>query len=314
VRAEILRSAALTGTLLVLLYTALISSADGITKLLAGGYAAPQLYFVSGILVVLMSLAADRLQGTRPAGRLGLRTTCPRAMAVRSAMTVVSATCYFYAFRWLPFAEVFVFIGLVPIFAGLMSGPILGEHVRPAAWLALAAGFVGIVCIFPEGLSAVTPGHGIAILAALSGTLSMVTARYIGRHEVNSLAQVLYPNLAIAVVMGVALPFVFKPMPLHDLAWAVAYAFFLFAARWVLVIALRHLAAYTVTPLMNLQFVWMVIIGAVFFEEIPPTHIYLGAAIVVASGIYLVYDQFARGARPVPGPTPDSAPGRTPAE
>ena len=288
-RAAILKSAALTGTILVIIYTALISSADGIVKLLAGAYSAPQLYVVSGIIVVALSIGADRMKNQRQ----GMRTMCPRAMALRSVMTVISATAYFYAFRLLPFAEVFVFIGLVPILAGLMSGPILGEHVRVSSWAALAAGFVGVLCLFPQGVATITTGHAIALLASVSGTLSMVISRYIGRFEKNSLAQVLYPNLALVLVMVVALPFVYVPMPLGDYGWAAAYAFVLFGARWLLVIALRNLAAYAVTPLMNLQFVWMVIIGAVFFHEVPATHIYLGVTIVIASGMYLVWEQFA---------------------
>jgi S-adenosylmethionine uptake transporter len=95
------------------------------------------------------------------------------------------------------------------------------------------------------------------------------------------------------VVMAAILPFVFKPMPLTDLGLAVAYAALLFGARWLLVIALRLLPAYTATPLMNLQFVWMVLIGLVFFGEVPGSNVFLGAAIVVASGVYLVYEQFA---------------------
>ncbi|MDF1854725.1 MAG: DMT family transporter [Pseudooceanicola sp.] len=284
-----MKSAALSGTLMVLLYTALISSADAITKLLAGAYAAPQLYVVSGGLVVAMSLAADRLKGGGSGG--GLRTRCPRAMAIRSVMTVVSATCYFYAFRLLPFAEVFVFIGLVPLFAGLLSGPVLGEHLRPAVWFALAAGFVGVLCLFPEGVATFGPGHAIALAASFCGTLSMIMARYIGRFEQNALAQVLYPNLALVAVMALALPFVYVPMPLVDFGWAAGYATVLFAARWILVVALRQLVAYAVTPLMNLQFVWMVILGAVFFGEVPGVHILLGVSIVIASGAYLIYDR-----------------------
>ncbi|MGR3322510.1 MAG: DMT family transporter [Pseudooceanicola sp.] len=292
--------AALTGAALVVVYTGFISSADAITKFLAGGYAAPQLYAVSGFLVVAMALAAARMQGGT---RGDLRTTCPGAMALRSAATVVSATCYFYAFRLLPFAEVFVFIGLVPLMAGLLSGPILREHVRPAAWCALGAGFVGVLCLFPGGLAAMEPGHLIALAASASGTLSMVLARHIARFEQNSLAQVLYPNLLLALVMAAALPFVWRPMPLADLGWAAAYAATLFAARWLLVLALSRLAAYAVTPLMNLQFVWMVLLGAFVFGEYPAGHIYLGSLIVIASGAWLVHDRVAearRSARAMP--------------
>ena len=277
---------------LVVIYTAFISSADALTKLLAGAYAAPQLYALSGILVVGLSVLADR----HPTQRKGLRTGCPRAMALRSGATVLAAVSFFYAFRLLPFAEVFLFIGLMPLLSGLMSGVVLGEHVRPAAWVALMAGFLGVLCLFPAGLHSISLGYLVAFLAAVFGTFSMVMARFIGRYESNSLAQVFYPNLAIFASMSVFLPFVWSPMPLVDLAFVVGYAACLFTARWLLVVALRHLAAYAVTPLMNLQFVWMAIIGALVFGEYPAMTTYLGVSIVIGSGLYLVWDQFAPGA------------------
>ncbi|MHA6261648.1 DMT family transporter [Arenibacterium sp. CAU 1754] len=276
------------GAGLVIVYTALISSADAITKFIAGGYAAPQLFCMSGLIVMALSLMADR----HPSQRRGLATSCPRAMALRSAATVLASVCFFYSFKLLAFAEVFLFIGLIPIVAGLMSGLILNEHVRPVAWGALVAGFVGVLCLFPEGVSSVSLGHVCAMAAVLFGTFSMVMARYIGRHENNALAQVFYPNSAIFATMTLILPFVWKPMPLEDLGWVVAYATLLFAARWLLVVALRLLAAYAVTPLMNLQFVWMVVLGAIFFGELPAPNTYLGVAIVIATGLFLVWDQF----------------------
>lgn len=275
------------GAALVVAYTALISSADGITKLIAGGYAAPQLYGLSALIVLGLSVLADR----HPSQRRGLITRCPRAMGLRSGATVLAAVCFFYVFRYLPFAEVFVFIGLMPILAGLMSGPILGEHVRPAQWAALAAGFVGVLCLFPDGLGSMSLGHAYAFAAAGFGTFSMVMARFIGRFETNALAQVFYPNLALLATMAVALPFVWVPMPLVDLGWVVAYAALLFGARWLLVVALRLLPAFTATPLMNLQFVWMVAIGFLAFGEVPTPGIYLGVAIVIGSGAFLVWDQ-----------------------
>ncbi|KIC20788.1 DMT family transporter [Leisingera sp. ANG-Vp] len=285
------RSQALAGALLVVAYTGLIASADGITKLLAGQYAAAQLYALSGAMVAVLCLLADRL----PALRGGFRTVCPRAMALRSGATLIAAVCFFYAFRLLPFAEVFVFIGLMPLLAGAMSGLVLKEPVRPAAWIALAAGFGGVLFLLPHGGSSGHSfwGHFIALAAVVSGTFSMTMARFIGRYESNSLAQVFYPNLTLCLAMLVLLPFVWMPMPLTDVAWAAGYAFLLFGARWLLVVALRLLASYAVTPLMNLQFIWMAVIGAVAFGEFPPATTYLGGAIVIASGLYLVWDQFA---------------------
>ncbi|SEO53343.1 EamA-like transporter family protein [Salinihabitans flavidus] len=278
---------ALLGGVLVVLYTVVISSADAITKFISHGYAAPQLFCVSGGLVAALCYISARARG----GRGGLRTGCPRALALRAALTVAGSVAFFEAFRQLPFAEVFLFIGMVPIFAGLLSGLILDERVRPTAWTALLVGFVGVLFLFPEGLASVSFGHGVALLACLAGALSMVLARYIGKRESNSLAQVFHTNLALCLVMGIALPFVYRPMPLADMLWVLAYAGCLFAARWLLVVSLRMMPAYVVTPLMNLQFIWMVVLGAVFFGEWPPVATYLGVVIVIGSGLFLIYDQ-----------------------
>lgn len=285
------RASALGGLALVAAYTGLISGADGITKLLSGGYAAPQLYAVSGIAVAMFCAVCARAMGQG-----ALRMVCPMSMGLRAGATVVAAICFFYAFRLLPFAEVFLFIGLMPILAGLMSGPILREHVRPSAWFALGAGAVGVACLFPQGFGTMSSGHLWALAAAVSGTFSMVMARRLSGLGASALSQVFFPNLALGLVMIVVLPFVWRPMALADLGWVLAYAVFLFAARWVLVIALRLLPAFAVTPLMNLQFVWMVAIGALGFGEWPAMGMLLGVAIVIASGAYLLWDQMTPAA------------------
>lgn len=275
------------GVALTALYTLLISSADAITKMFAASYAAPQLFALSGGVVAFLSFMVNR-RGATPRG---MRTKCPVAMTIRVLATLAGTLAFFYAFRLLPFAEVFLFIALIPLFAALMSGPVLGEAVRPQVWAALALGAIGVMCLFPAGLGSVGVGHLVALAAVVLGTVSMVASRYIGQRDDNLLAQVFYPNLALMLVMGIALPFVFMPMAAADLGWALAYAVFLFGARWVLVAALKLLPAYVVTPLMNLQFLWMVALGMVVFGEVPGVMVFVGAAIIIAAGAWLIYDQ-----------------------
>ncbi|NDV50869.1 MULTISPECIES: DMT family transporter [unclassified Salipiger] len=280
--------AALAGAALVALYTALIAAADGITKLIAGSYAAPQFLAVSSALVLLFALGAARRQG---ALRTALGVQSRGTMALRSLLTVLAAIGFFQAFRLLPFADVFLFIGLMPLIAAALSGVALDEPVRPAAWLALALGASGLLALMPEGRAGGNAGHVWALLGAVSGTASMVAARAIARRERKPLAQVFWPNLALALVMGMALPFVWQPMPLADWLWVAGYALFLFGARFVSVEALRLLPAYVATPLMNLQFVWMVGIGVFCFGELPGVGASLGAALVIGSGLWLVADE-----------------------
>ena len=116
---------ALVGAGLVALYTGAIAAADGITKLVAGSYAAPQLFALSSGLVILLSLGAARKSGE------GLRVRSRGAMALRSVLTVLAAIGFFQAFRLLPFADVFLFIALVPLFVP-WDAPSLAPAVTPA--------------------------------------------------------------------------------------------------------------------------------------------------------------------------------------
>lgn len=276
-----------TGVTLSVLYTALISMADAITKMFAVNYAAPQLFALSGGLVALLSVLANRdKEGAR-----GMHTTCPRAMVLRAGATVAGTVAFFYAFKLLPFAEVFLFIALIPILSALLSGPVLGEAVRPQAFGAVVLGAIGVMFLFPAGLHSIGAGHLVALAAVMLGTVSMMASRYIGMRDDNLLAQVFYPNLALMVVMACALPFVFRAMAPVDLLWVATYAVFLFGARWVLVAALRMLPAYVVTALMNLQFLWMVGLGLVIFGEAPGTGVFIGAGIVIVAGLWLIWDQ-----------------------
>jgi len=275
------------GVALTAVYTLLIASADAITKMFAHGFAAPQLFAISGFIVAGLALATNRA-GPMPRG---MATRCPRAMAIRVVATVAGTVAFFHAFRLLPFAEVFLFIALIPLMTALLSGPVLGEDVRPQAWGALCLGAIGVVSLFPGGPSGIGAGYLVAFAAVACGTVSMMASRYIGTRDDNLLAQVFYPNLTLGLVMLLALPFVWSPMALADLGWAVVYAVLLFAARWVLVAAFSVLPAYVVTPLMNLQFVWMVLLGAAVFGEVPGVMVFVGATIIVAAGAWLIWDQ-----------------------
>lgn len=277
------------GAFLVVLYTGLMTAVDGITKFIAGGYEAPQLFALASFFVVAMSLAMAKFSGDGVA--TGLRIVSVKTMALRSVLTVVASVCFFQAFAALQLADVFLFVGLIPLISASLSGPFLNERPRPLAWVALTVGLGGIIFLLPGGVSGISLGHIWAFAAALSGAGSMMAARAIARVERVPLAQVLWPNLALMLSMAVALPFVWKEISLADLGFILIYAIALFAARYVVVEALRLLPTYVATPLMNLQFVWMVIVGLVFFNETPTLGTILGAMLVIASGLWLVVEE-----------------------
>ena len=291
----------LVGAGLAVLCTGMNSAADGITKQIAQGFTAPQLYAIAGAIVAALCLCCFLPVRGREAGddRLIPRTRHPRATALRSALAVLAMVGFFRAFRDLPIFEVMVLVGMMPLMSAALSAPVLGERPRAVSWVALAVGAVGISLLFPGGIESVSLAHLWALMACFTGTASMVLSRWITRSGAETRAQVFYPNLAIAVVMALVLPFVWQPMGLGDLALVVVYAVLLFAGRWTLTVALNRAPAWVVLPVMNLQFVWAALIGIWAFAETPGAQVVAGAVLVVIAGLVLVFGESKRRVAPV---------------
>lgn len=306
--------AVVTGVGLVLSTTLVSATADGLTKHLTGSFAPPQLYFFCGLVVAGMSLLMNRLTpSVGPTGRLATRFG--RLLGLRTGLVLVSVVCYYHAFANLPLAEVFVFIGMMPLLAAILSRPVLGEQVAPAAWVALGTGAFGILFLFPQGVAGIGWGHVMAASGVGSGTLSLVLMRRMTKAEPNTLAQVFWPHAAMVLVMGAALPFVWQPMSLADTGLVAAYASAVFLARWLMVPALARLKAHVAMMLMNLQFVWMVVIGRLAFDEVPAAGTLIGAACIIGAGCFLVVEQARiKGELPARRPAPVVPAHATPAE
>lgn len=282
--------AVVVGVGLVLATTLVSAAADGLTKHLTGSLAPPQLYFFCGLTVALSSLMMNRLvPRIGPAGQLATRFG--GLLALRSALMLISVVCYYHAFASLPLAEVFVFVGMMPLLAAILSRPLLGEGIAPSAWAAVGIGATGVLFLFPEGVVSIGRGHLMAGCGVLSGTLSLLLMRRMSKVEPNTLAQVFWPHLVMVVVMGAALPLVWQPMTAADCGLVAGYALAVFLARWLMVPALLRLRAHVAMMLMNLQFVWMVLIGRVAFGEVPALGTFIGALCIIGAGCFLVIEQ-----------------------
>lgn len=277
-------NAVLSGAFLVVIYTLVSASSDAAAKFISSDFAAPQLFALSGGLVALFSV----LGAARKGNLKDLKTANPIPIAIRSVMTLASACLFFYAMRELTLAEIFVFVGMMPIMAALLTPLLLKESVDGKAWIALVAGFVGVLCLFPNGIVGLTAGHAIAFAACLTGVVSMVMARLVGKTENKPLALLFYPHLLMFAVMALALPFVFKPMTGFEFSIAALYSSLLFVGRFILVRSLAMAPTHIVMPIMNVQFVWMVGFGSVFFAEVTTPNVLVGAFIVIASCMLLV--------------------------
>lgn len=290
-KTRMLQYGALIGAGLTVVNTLVSVLTDAIAKDLVANHAAPQLMAMSGGLAVLIGLAMAASGGARR--RMILHTANPGRVALRSVFGAASTIGFFLALRDLPFVELFLFMGLMPLFGAVLSGLILGETVRGAVWLALAGGLLGMAIIIPESAGAMGQGHLYGLFATLSGAASIVLSRGICRSHTHAFAQVFYAQIACALLGLVLLPWVWQPMEFADIGLLILYTISLLTTRWLMVVIVRLLPAYAVMQIANIQFVWMVLVGHTVFGEVTGAHVWLGSALVIASGLWLIRAQRA---------------------
>lgn len=283
------------------------SGADATLKAVAAHYAAPQVLLIAAIVSLTLTVAANR---GAPLARV-VHTGAPWAMTGRSVATVIAAVSFYQAFVLIPFAQVFLFIGAMPLMAAVLSSLILGERPDAPVWGFLGIGFLGLLCLFPT-ITAPSDiaGHGFAALGSLSGTVSVVLSRRIAWRDTHSLAQVFLPQLALAFSMVLIWPFVSRPMAISDVALVCLYASLVFCSRWIMVIVAQMLPAWLTLQLLNMQFVWMVGIGLLVFGETTEISVFFGAGLIILASLLLARREITHSAtRPSPAPAgmPDGA-------
>lgn len=273
----------LTGALYGLLGFAIFATHDVIIKYLGGLYSSIQIAFFSALLtfpLMTVLLIGDNVPGT-------LRPAHPWWMLVRSISAVIAALGAFFAFSLLPLAQVYAVLFATPLLITVLAIPLLGETVGLRRGAAVVVGLIGVLVVLRPGSSDLGPGHAAALAAAVAGALNAIVVRKIGNDE-RAVLMVLYPMLASFLLMGIALPFVYRPMPLADFGALAVVAVLVLMAMSCMVSAYRNADAAIVAPMQYSQILWAALFGAVLFGEYPDAMTYAGTAIITASGLYIL--------------------------
>jgi len=274
----------LSGILLALLAFGLFSVHDVIVKFLGGSYTPFQIVFFSvlfGFPLATFMLMRDPSDGN-------LRPKHPWWTALRTGAAVLTGVTAFYAFSVLPLAQVYAILFATPLLITVLSIPILGEKVRIRRWAAVIVGLIGVVIVLRPGETELTLGHASALGCAVSGALASVIVRKIGREE-RSVVLMLYPMMANFVLMLAILPFVYVPVPVQDMTGFATMSLLAFIAMLCLIGAYRRAEAALIAPMQYSQIIWAILFGFLLFDEVPDAGTFIGVAVIIASGLYIVF-------------------------
>jgi drug/metabolite transporter (DMT)-like permease len=181
-----------------------------------------------------------------------------------------------------------------PLFITALAVPVLKEPVGWRRWTAVGVGFVGVLIML-------RPGDGlmnIASFAVLAGafvySIGMLVTR-LARATETSVSFAFYSTLTSGVIFGCMLPWVGRMPTLPDLGLSALGGTVCGIAFVSLLTAFRKVPAAVAAPFQYTQIIWGVLYGYVVFGDRPANTLFIGLAIVVGSGLYILYRETVLG-------------------
>jgi drug/metabolite transporter (DMT)-like permease len=214
-----------------------------------------------------------------------------------------SMICMFFAFSMLSLGSAVAISFAAPLFTTLLSIVVLKERVGVHRWSALVVGFLGVVIVTEPGRNAIQPG---ALFALANAVLISSVAIAIRRMSVTESTETLtlYQMIVITICTLFLLPFGFRaPAWLDAGALAVAGIGNGVAQYWW-TRALTLAPPSAVVPFNYLSLVWATFLGLAIWGDVPTPHLLVGAVVVVASGLYILWRETVRRQHPLPPRAP----------
>jgi drug/metabolite transporter (DMT)-like permease len=218
-----------------------------------------------------------------------LRTKRPALQITRSVLLVASTALNFLALRWLQLDEALSILFTFPFIVAIASGPMLGEWIGWRRWSAICVGFGGVLLITRPGFGGMHPAALISFAATVCYGFYAVITRIVSRVDSNQ-TSLFYANFIGALMLMPVIPFVWTTPQNWPIALMLVGTGVLGSAGHYLLIAGHRLApAAVLSPFVYTQLIWVVILGYLVFDHVPNSWTIAGAAIVIGSGLYLLY-------------------------
>jgi drug/metabolite transporter (DMT)-like permease len=218
-----------------------------------------------------------------------VRTRYWRWHLLRALMFVAMTGINFWALQYLQLTVTSSIFFTVPILIALMGAGLLGEKLDRGRWMAILAGFVGVLAIVRPGSAAFHPAMLGSLANAIIYAVFMLMTRRLAAYESPETIQYLPAVGAAVLLTPFALAEAHWPSGAHQ--WSVACLLGVFGAagHHLLALAHRYAPASVLAPFLYQQVLYMALFGYVVFGDVPAPAVWLGAGIVVASGLYLFY-------------------------
>lgn len=272
----------------MLLGTALFTFNDALGKWMVASVAVGQLLFIRSAAALVMLLPAVHRAGWREV--FVLRQ--PGRHAVRLVFIVAEVACFYLAVRHLPLADVMAVYQATPLIVTVLAIPLLGELVGWRRGLAVGVGFVGVLLVLQPQDGIFTAPALIALAGSFTYALSMIATRQL--RAASALSLIVYHTLAVGLAGLLTLPWGWAEIGWMDAVYLGLIGVVATLAHMCMNQSLRLAPAATVVPYTYTSLLWAILLGWLIFADTPTPLMLLGAAIIVASGLFVLHREGQR--------------------
>ncbi len=227
-------------------------------------------------------------------GRKLLATKRPKVQFVRSILLLLCTFMFFTGVKYLPLADAVAISFASPLIATALSVPFLKEQVGLRRWIAVAIGFAGVLIIVRPGLGIVHWAAFVVLGVAFFFAVFQLITRSLAASD-DSLVTLFYSALIGAVILTLVVPFYWtNPASWQEAAMLASLGLFGGFGHYLLIKAHEYAPVAVLSPLTYSSLIWGVILGYLVFNEFPDQMTIIGAGILIATGIYIVYREGIR--------------------
>ena len=207
---------------------------------------------------------------------------------LRSVLVLLATLQAFTAITYLPLATVAALGFVAPVLVVTLAAFALRERVSIARWVAVGVGFAGVLIILRPGSPsmhwAMLLGVGMATCYALYQILTRVI-----RHAATALTSLFYTALVGALATSVAVLFNWREPSATQWAFMVANGLLGGIGHFSIIRAYESVDASRIAPFVYTELLWTTLIGWVLFSELPDNWTFVGATVIIGSGLYLIH-------------------------
>ena len=280
------------GIALILASTVFLGASDVTAKYLSATLPSVEIAWIRFLTFALIMSPAM----FRGSPLFALRTERLGLQLMRGAALVGSSLFFISGLRYLPIAEASATGFVAPLFVTALSIVFLGEKVGMRRWFATALGLIGVLIILRPGTGAFHLAAFFPVISAAcwAGTL-ILTRMMSGREAV--VTTMAYSSLTGLAILTAMVPFVWVTPSWTAIALGIFIGVASTAGQWIVVLAYRYGDASVLAPFSYSQLLWVSILGFFIFGEVPSIWTVVGAAFIVASGLYIAHRERVRRAQ-----------------